>query len=89
MSLNNEAKSKIISEFSRYKNDTGSSEVQIALLTAKIKHLNNHFKEHKKDHHSRRGLLNMVAKRRRLQTYFKKKNITKYINLIDRLDIRR
>ncbi|CRK85618.1 30S ribosomal protein S15 [Candidatus Providencia siddallii] len=89
MSLNNEIKTKIITEFARSKNDTGSSEVQIALLTAKIKHLQNHFAEHKKDHNSRRGLLRIVAQRRRLQTYLKNKDINRYSALIDNLGLRR
>ncbi len=89
MSLSNEAKAKIVAEFGRGENDTGSSEVQIALLTAQINHLQSHFSEHKKDHHSRRGLLRMVAQRRRLQAYLKGKDIARYTTLIERLGLRR
>ncbi|EKT61530.1 30S ribosomal protein S15 [Providencia sneebia] len=89
MSLSTEAKAKIVAEFGRDANDTGSSEVQIALLTAQINHLQGHFAEHKKDHHSRRGLLRMVAQRRRLQAYLKSKDITRYTALIERLGLRR
>ncbi|EPL6454074.1 MULTISPECIES: 30S ribosomal protein S15 [Providencia] len=89
MSLSNEAKAKIVAEFGRGENDTGSSEVQIALLTAQINHLQGHFSEHKKDHHSRRGLLRMVAQRRRLQAYLKGKDIARYTALIERLGLRR
>ena len=67
MSLSTEATAKIVSEFGRDANDTGSTEVQVALLTAQINHLQGHFAEHKKDHHSRRGLLRMVSQRRKLQ----------------------
>ncbi|ELX8380354.1 30S ribosomal protein S15 [Providencia vermicola] len=89
MSLSTEAKAKIVAEFGRDANDTGSSEVQIALLTAQINHLQSHFSEHKKDHHSRRGLLRMVAQRRRLQAYLKGKDIARYTALIERLGLRR
>ena len=89
MSLSTEAKAKIVAEFGRDANDTGSSEVQIALLTAQINHLQSHFAEHKKDHHSRRGLLRMVAQRRRLQAYLKGKDIARYTALIERLGLRR
>ncbi|MCE1857647.1 30S ribosomal protein S15, partial [Enterobacter hormaechei] len=76
MSLSTEAKAQIIAEFGRDVNDSGSSEVQIALLTAQINHLQGHFSEHKKDHHSRRGLLRMVSQRRKLLDYLKRKNVT-------------
>lgn len=89
MSLSTEAKAKIVAEFGRDANDTGSSEVQIALLTAQINHLQSHFAEHKKDHHNRRGLLRMVAQRRRLQAYLKSKDIARYTALIERLGLRR
>ncbi|MDU3049477.1 MAG: 30S ribosomal protein S15 [Escherichia coli] len=69
MSLSTEATAKIVSEFGRDANDTGSTEVQVALLTAQINHLQGHFAEHKKDHHSRRGLLRMVSQRRKLLDY--------------------
>lgn len=89
MSLSTEAKAQIISDYGRGKNDTGSSEVQVALLTAEINHLQGHFAEHKKDHHSRRGLLRMVAQRRKLLNYLKGKDVTRYTTLIERLGLRR
>ncbi|WP_323839406.1 30S ribosomal protein S15 [Photorhabdus africana] len=89
MSLSTEAKAQIIAEFGRDSNDSGSSEVQIALLTAQINHLQGHFSEHKKDHHSRRGLLRMVSQRRKLLDYLKRKNVTSYTALIGRLGLRR
>ncbi|ETS32650.1 30S ribosomal protein S15 [Photorhabdus temperata] len=89
MSLSTEAKAQIIAEFGRDANDSGSSEVQIALLTAQINHLQGHFSEHKKDHHSRRGLLRMVSQRRKLLDYLKRKNVTSYTGLIGRLGLRR
>ncbi|AKH63679.1 MULTISPECIES: 30S ribosomal protein S15 [Enterobacterales] len=89
MSLSTEAKAQIIAEFGRDANDSGSSEVQIALLTAQINHLQGHFSEHKKDHHSRRGLLRMVSQRRKLLDYLKRKNVTSYTALIGRLGLRR
>lgn len=89
MSLSTEPKAQIISDYGRDKNDTGSSEVQVALLTAEINHLQGHFAEHKKDHHSRRGLLRMVAQRRKLLNYLKGKNVARYTTLIERLGLRR
>ncbi len=89
MSINAESKSKVVSEFKRTENDTGSPEVQIALLTARIQHLTDHFKLHKHDHHSRRGLLRMVNQRRSLLDYLKEKEIQRYRDLIDRLGLRR
>ena len=80
---------KIISEFGRVPNDTGSPEVQVALLSARIDHLSEHFKTHKQDHHSRRGLLMMVNQRRSLLGYLKKKDSTRYQTLIERLGLRR
>ncbi|MDU8964092.1 MAG: 30S ribosomal protein S15 [Klebsiella oxytoca] len=77
MSLSVEAKAKIVSEFGRGENDSGSTEVQVALLTAQINHLQGHFAEHKKDHHSRRGLLRMVSQRRKLLDYLKRKDSLK------------
>ncbi|MCS6742953.1 30S ribosomal protein S15, partial [Acinetobacter baumannii] len=85
MSLSTEAKAKIVAEFGRDANDTGSSEVQIALLTAEINHLQGHFSEHKKDHHSRRGLLRKVSSRRNLLDYLKRKDVARYTALIERL----
>ena len=84
-----ERKQEIINEFKRHDTDTGSPEVQIALLTERINHLNEHLKEHKKDHHSRRGLLKMVGQRRRLLNYLMKKDISRYRELIEKLDLRR
>ena len=77
MSLSTEASAKIVSEFGRDANDTGSTEVQVALLTAQINHLQGHFAEHKKDHHSRRGLLRMVSQRRKLLDYLKRKDVAR------------
>lgn len=89
MSINAETKSKVVSEFKRSENDTGSPEVQVALLTARIQYLTDHFKLHKHDHHSRRGLLRMVNQRRSLLDYLKKKDIQRYRDLIERLGLRR
>jgi len=89
MSINAETKSKVVSEFKRSENDTGSPEVQVALLTARIQYLTSHFKTHKHDHHSRRGLLRMVNQRRSLLDYLKKKEIQRYRDLIERLGLRR
>ena len=81
--------SKIIKDFGRVANDTGSPEVQVALLSARIEQLSEHFKAHKKDHHSRRGLLKMVNQRRSLLAYLKKKDAARYQSLIERLGLRR
>ena len=89
MSINAETKSKVVSEFKRSENDTGSPEVQVALLTARIQYLTDHFKAHKHDHHSRRGLLRMVNQRRSLLDYLKKNEIQRYRDLIERLGLRR
>ena len=89
MSINAETKSKVVSEFKRTENDTGSPEVQVALLTSRIVHLTDHFKTHKHDHHSRRGLLRLVNQRRSLLDYLKKKEIQRYRDLIERLGLRR
>ena len=89
MSLSVEAKAKIVADFGRDANDTGSSEVQVALLTAQINHLQGHFSEHKKDHHSRRGLLRMVSTRRKLLDYLKREDVARYTSLIERLGLRR
>ena len=80
---------KIIKEYQTDKNDTGSVDVQVALLTARIKHLTEHFKTHKKDHHSRRGLLKLVSQRKRLLSYLKNKNLDSYASLISRLGLRK
>jgi len=82
-------KSEIIGNFQVHENDTGSPEVQIALLSARIKYLTEHFKIHKKDHHSRRGLLKLVGQRRRLLDYLKGKDIERYRKVIQRLEIRK
>ena len=82
-------KAQIMNEYQRAAGDTGSSEVQVALLTARINDLTPHFKEHKKDHHSRRGLLRMVSQRRKLLDYLKGKNIDSYRTLITRLGLRK
>ncbi len=77
MSLSTEATAKIVSEFGRDANDTGSTEVQVAPADARINHLQGHFAEHKKDHHSRRGLLRMVSQRRKLLDYLKRKSVAR------------
>lgn len=87
MALTTSGKKDIIKKFSREKGDTGSPEVQIALLSAQIDKLAGHLKEHKKDVHSRRGLLSMVAKRRRLITYLRKRDEGRYKNLIKSLEL--
>ena len=84
-----EEKAKIIDEFKQHDGDTGSPEVQVALLTARIKYLTEHFKVHKKDYHSRTGLLKLVGKRRNLLKYLKNKDIERYRNLIKRLGLRK
>ncbi len=89
MSLDTARKAQIIKDFQRAAGDTGSPEVQIALLTARINDLTNHFKVHTKDHHSRRGLLKMVSRRRRLLDYLKSRNAEAYQNLIERLGLRK
>ncbi len=83
------AKQDTIKEFATSANDSGSPEVQVALLTGRINHLTEHFSEHKKDHHSRRGLLIMVGRRRRLLDYLKSKDNERYENLIKKLGIRK
>lgn len=82
-------KQEIIAKYGRTPNDTGSPEVQIALLTARIVLLTDHLKMHKKDHHSRRGLLKMVGRRRNLLAYMKKKDINRYRACIEKLGIRK
>ncbi len=89
MSITKESKTKVISEFANSKDDTGSPEVQVAILTTRITTLTEHFKTHKKDNHSRRGLLKMVSRRRKLLDYIKSKDEQRYKSLIDRLGIRR
>ena len=87
--ITSEKKQQIINEFGRTANDTGSPEVQIALLTARISELTEHLKVNKKDHHSRRGLLKMVGQRRGLLAYIKKTDVEAYRKLIERLGIRK
>ncbi|ALP53040.1 30S ribosomal protein S15 [Candidatus Tenderia electrophaga] len=89
MSLNAEAKQKVVNDFQRSEGDTGSPEVQVALLSARINQLSGHFKEHSHDHHSRQGLLKMVSQRRKLLDYLKKKDLNRYRDLISRLGLRR
>lgn len=88
MALVRERKSEIIEDFKTHGTDTGSPEVQVALLTAQINQLNEHLKIHKKDHHSRRGLMMMVGRRRRLLNYLSGKDIERYRALVGRLGIR-
>lgn len=87
--LATEKKSEIIKTFKTHEKDTGSPEVQIALLSERINSLSGHFKSHKSDHHSRRGLLKMVGRRRRLLDYVKSRNVDRYNNIIERLGLRR
>ncbi|HJN15907.1 MAG TPA: 30S ribosomal protein S15 [Armatimonadota bacterium] len=87
--LAKEAKEAVIADYKRDENDTGSPEVQIALLSTRISQLNEHLKGHRKDHHSRRGLLMLVGKRKRLLTYLRNKDIDRYRELIGRLNLRR
>jgi small subunit ribosomal protein S15 len=89
MAFTTETKAGVVAEYQRAQGDTGSPEVQVALLTARINDLTPHFKEHKKDHHSRRGLLRMVSQRRKLLDYLKGKNVDAYRNLITRLGLRK
>jgi small subunit ribosomal protein S15 len=89
MSLSSEAKSKIVADYGRGEGDTGSPEVQVALLSARISDLTEHFGAHKKDHHSRQGLLKMVNKRRKLLDYLKSADQDRYRELIERLGLRR
>ena len=89
MSIVAEEKSKIIKEFGRSENDTGSAEVQVALLTNRISYLTGHFREHTKDNHSRRGLLKMVARRRKLLSYLRNTDLESYKTLIQRLNLRK
>ncbi len=89
MALNQQQTSDIIGDYQRTKDDTGSPEVQVALLTARVIDLSDHFKEHKKDHHSRQGLLRMVNHRRKLLDYLKRKDINRYRELISRLGLRK
>jgi small subunit ribosomal protein S15 len=89
MALTQERKQELIEQYKVHESDTGSPEVQIAILTENINNLNSHLREHKKDHHSRRGLLKMVGQRRNLLSYLKNKDITRYRTLVDSLGLRR
>jgi small subunit ribosomal protein S15 len=89
MTMTAEEKKKIVADYARADRDTGSPEVQVALLTARIQQLTGHFKEHKHDHHSRRGLVRMVNSRRKLLDYLKRKDLDRYRDLIARLGLRR
>jgi small subunit ribosomal protein S15 len=87
--LDTEKRGEIIGNFKLHDKDTGSPEVQIALLTARIEYLTEHFKTHKKDHHSRRGLLKLVGQRRRLLDYLKNKDVERYRSTVSRLGLRK
>jgi len=87
--LTTEKRTAIIGEYRLHEKDTGSPEVQIALLSARIEYLTDHFKSHKKDHHSRRGLLKLVGQRRRLLNYIKDNDVERYRNVIKRLGLRK
>ena len=87
--LDSEKRKEVINNFQLHQVDTGSPEVQIALLSARIEYLTEHFKTHKKDHHSRRGLLKLVGKRRRLLDYLRKKDVERYRSVIQRLGLRK
>ena len=89
MALNLEQKTTIITDYKLHEKDTGSSEVQIALLTKRVTYLTEHFKTHSKDHHSRLGLLKLVSKRRKLLDHLKKEDISRYQSIISKLGIRR
>ncbi len=89
MVLTAESKKEIIEQYKLSENDTGSSEVQIALLSSRIRYLTEHFNVHKKDHHSRRGLLKLVGQRRRLLKYLKNKDVERYRKIIKELGIRK
>jgi len=89
MALTTEQKKQIVSDYQRAEGDTGSPEVQVALLTANIQDLTEHFQKHKQDHHSRQGLLRMVSNRRTLLDYLKRKDVGRYQELISRLGLRR
>lgn len=89
MALSLDRKKEIVEEYKTHENDTGSPEVQVAILTEQINTLNEHLRDHKKDHHSRRGLLKMVGKRRNLLTYLRNKDVQRYRTLIKKLGLRR
>ena len=89
MAFNAEQKQKVVSEHQLSSGDTGSPEVQIALLTARINYLTGHFKTHKKDHHSRKGLIRLVNQRRSLLDYVRRKDVQRYRDIVQRLGLRR
>ena len=89
MGLSNERKSEIISDYQLSGTDTGSPEVQVALLSERISQLSEHFKSHARDNHSRQGLLRMVNRRRKMLDYVKKRNLDRYVKLIERLGLRK
>ena len=89
MAVTATAKAQLVKDYQRATNDTGSPEVQVALLTTRINQLTEHFKAHAKDHHSRRGLLKMVSRRRKLLDYLKRTNLEGYKTLIERLGLRK
>ncbi|MDF0725139.1 30S ribosomal protein S15 [Cytobacillus sp. S13-E01] len=89
MAITQDRKNELISEYRTHDTDTGSPEVQIAVLTEEINNLNEHLRTHKKDHHSRRGLLKMVGKRRNLLNYLRNKDVARYRDLITKLGLRR
>ncbi len=89
MATAKEVKEQVVSDYKTHNNDTGSSQVQVALLTQRINELTEHFKVHKKDNHSRRGLLKMVSRRRKLLDYLKRRDISEYHTIIEKLGLRR
>ncbi|MCQ9209706.1 30S ribosomal protein S15 [Granulicatella seriolae] len=89
MAISKEKKNEIISEYATHEGDTGSPEVQIAVLTYEINHLNEHIRVHKKDHHSQRGLMKKIGHRRNLLVYLREKDVQRYRDLIQRLGLRR
>lgn len=89
MATAKEVKEKVVDDYKTHAGDTGSSQVQVALLTQRINELTEHFRTHKKDHHSRRGLLKMVSRRRKLLDYLKRRDINEYHTIIEKLGLRR
>ncbi len=89
MALMLEKKKEIIEQYRSHERDTGSSEVQVAILSERIRYLTEHFKAHQKDHHSRRGLLKLVGQRRRLLNYLREKNVDRYREIIEKLGLRK
>ncbi len=89
MSITQENKDRLVEQFRRNDKDTGSTEVQVAVLTERIKNLTEHFRSHNKDHHSRRGLLGLVSKRRKLLKYLKNEDYQRYVTLIQALNLRK